>query len=158
MTFPATRPVFSDEFNGPAGTKPDAAKWKADTGVGPNNELEYYTDNLNAATDGAGGLVLEARREKRRPPGQYTSARLNTSNSFTFTYGHVEARIKVSGTQGLVAGVLDDRRELPDIGNGRAAGKLTSWSMSARSPRRSSQPCTLRPTTVGPECGSPYTI
>ena len=111
--FPATHLVWSDEFNSPAGTTPDAAKWNADTGAGQNNELEYYTNNNNAKQDGAGNLVIQARREAT--PGsacpvdpisgsgtcQYTSGRINTANKFSFTYGHVEARIKVSGTQGL---------------------------------------------------------
>ncbi|NEE38296.1 family 16 glycosylhydrolase, partial [Streptomyces sp. SID7982] len=73
----------------------------------------YYTNNKNAAQDGNGSLVLEARREATPgsacPPDplsgsttcQYTSARLNTYGKFQFTYGRVEARIKVSGTQGL---------------------------------------------------------
>ncbi|MET8341231.1 discoidin domain-containing protein [Streptomyces microflavus] len=107
------RLVFSDEFNGPAGAAPDPAKWVPETGTGPNNELEYYTNNKNAAQDGNGSLVLEARREATPgsacPPDplsgsttcQYTSARLNTYGKFQFTYGRVEARIKVSGTQGL---------------------------------------------------------
>ncbi len=106
VTFPAGRLVFADEFNGAAGTKPDA-KWQVETGPGVNNELQYYTNNLNASTDGAGNLVMEARREVTPGsacpggPCQYTSSRLNTSTSFNFTYGHVEARIKVSGTNGL---------------------------------------------------------
>ena len=78
-----------------------------------NNELQYYTNNNNARHDGNGNLVLQARREVT--PGsacpvdpvsgsgtcQYTSARLNTYGKFNFTYGRVEARIKVSSTQGL---------------------------------------------------------
>ncbi|MFE9251323.1 discoidin domain-containing protein [Streptomyces sp. NPDC007088] len=108
-----TKLVFNDDFDGPAGRAPDPAKWVPETGPGPNNELEYYTANKNAALDGAGSLVLEARKEET--PGsacprdpltgsgvcQYTSARLNTYGKFKFTYGRVEARIKVSGTQGL---------------------------------------------------------
>jgi hypothetical protein len=107
VAFPATRLVFGDEFNGPAGTTPDPSKWTPEIGPGVNNELQYYTNNRNALTDGAGSLVLEARRETTAGsscpggPCQYTSARLNTAAHFTFTYGHVEARIKVSGTQGL---------------------------------------------------------
>jgi hypothetical protein len=42
-TFPATRLVWSDEFNGAAGSKPDPAKWTIDAGTGQNNELQYYT-------------------------------------------------------------------------------------------------------------------
>jgi beta-glucanase (GH16 family) len=105
--------VWADEFNAPAGTGPDASKWQAETGPGVNNELQYYTNNNNARHDGNGNLVLQARREvtpgSACPPDpvsgsttcQYTSARLNTHGKFTFTYGRVEARIKVSSTQGL---------------------------------------------------------
>ncbi|WSS24210.1 discoidin domain-containing protein [Streptomyces sp. NBC_01190] len=90
--------VWSDEFNGAAGTKPDTSKWTQDTGNGQNGELETYTNGDNTTMDGNGDLVIEARKESN---GQYTSGRINTSDHFNFTYGHVEARIKVSGTQGL---------------------------------------------------------
>ncbi|MFC4031943.1 discoidin domain-containing protein [Streptomyces polygonati] len=90
--------VWSDEFNGAAGTKPDTTKWTQDTGAGQNGELETYTNGDNTTMDGNGDLVIEARKEAN---GQYTSGRINTSDHFNFTYGHVEARIKVSGTQGL---------------------------------------------------------
>jgi beta-glucanase (GH16 family) len=93
-----THLVWSDEFNGAAGTRPDTAKWTQDTGKGQNGELETYTGGENTAMDGAGNLVIEARKEA---DGTYTSGRINTSDHFNFTYGHVEARIKVSGTQGL---------------------------------------------------------
>ncbi|RCG24013.1 licheninase [Sphaerisporangium album] len=106
---PRTPPqlVWSDEFNGAAGSKPDAAKWTPEVGPGVNNELQYYTNNNNATMDGNGSLVMEARRETTPGsacpggPCQYTSSRLNTYGKFNFTYGRVEARIKVSGTKGL---------------------------------------------------------
>ncbi|MFE4173868.1 discoidin domain-containing protein [Streptomyces sp. NPDC056909] len=112
---PANPPrlVWSDEFDGAAGSRPDASKWRADPGTGPNNELEYYTDHRNAALDGAGHLVMEARKEAtagsscpRDPLSgsttcQYTSARMNTGATFQFTYGRVEARIKVPKGNGL---------------------------------------------------------
>ncbi|MFB4279371.1 discoidin domain-containing protein [Nonomuraea sp. MTCD27] len=112
---PANPPalVWSDEFNGPSGSKPDAAKWRADPGTGPNNELEYYTNHDNASMDGQGHLVMEARKQATPgsacPPDpltgsttcQYTSARMNTSTKFHFTYGRVEARIKVPKGNGL---------------------------------------------------------
>ncbi len=112
---PASPPrlVWSDEFDGAAGGKPDPAKWKADPGTGQNAELQYYTDHDNASLDGAGHLVLEARKQatpgKGCPPDpltgsttcQYTSARMNTGSTFQFTYGRVEARIKVPKGNGL---------------------------------------------------------
>ncbi|MER6120778.1 discoidin domain-containing protein [Streptomyces sp. NPDC001743] len=112
---PANPPrlVWSDDFDGPAGGKPDSSKWRADPGTGPNNELENYTDHRNAALDGAGHLVMEARKEvtagsscPRDPLSgsttcQYTSARMNTGATFQFTYGRVEARIRVPKGNGL---------------------------------------------------------
>ncbi|MFJ8966200.1 discoidin domain-containing protein [Lentzea sp. NPDC102401] len=133
-SFPG-RLVWADEFNAPAGSGPDASKWTPETGPGVNNELQYYTNNNNARHDGNGNLVLQARREVT--PGsacpvdpvsgsgtcQYTSARLNTYGKFTFTYGRVEARIKVSSTQGLWpafwmlgADFFDQRRPWPYTG------------------------------------------
>ncbi|MFD5831504.1 discoidin domain-containing protein [Lentzea sp. NPDC060358] len=133
-SFPG-RLVWSDEFTLPAGTAPDASKWQPETGPGVNNELQYYTNNNNARHDGNGNLVLQARREVT--PGsacpvdpvsgsgtcQYTSARLNTYGKFSFTYGRVEARIKVSSTQGLWpafwmlgADFFDQRRPWPYTG------------------------------------------
>ncbi|MGC4941854.1 discoidin domain-containing protein [Kribbella sp. DT2] len=105
--------IWSDEFNGANGAKPDAAKWSADPGTGQNNELQVYTNHNNTQMDGQGNLVLEARREVT--PGsacpidpvtgsgtcQYTSARMNSGGKFSTTYGKVEARIKVPKGNGL---------------------------------------------------------
>jgi beta-glucanase (GH16 family) len=102
--------VWSDEFNAAAGTPPDGSKWLRETGGHGwgNNELEYYTTSTsNAAHNGAGQLVITARREN--PANyqcwygtcQYTSARLNTSGRFTQTYGRFEARIQIPRGQGL---------------------------------------------------------
>jgi hypothetical protein len=99
-TFPATRLVWNDEFNGAAGGKPDPAKWTIDPGTGQNGEVQYYTDNNNAAFDGAGSLVIEARRETVGGR-DYTSHRMNTGNKFSVQYGRVEARMKVPKGNGL---------------------------------------------------------
>ncbi|WP_306205075.1 discoidin domain-containing protein [Actinoplanes sp. RD1] len=100
-TFPATRLVWHDEFDTGAGTKPSTANWYSDFGVPQNGEVQYYTDTFNNATmDGAGHLVIEARKEASNGR-DYTSGRLNTSKSFNFQYGRVEARIKVPKGNGL---------------------------------------------------------
>jgi beta-glucanase (GH16 family) len=98
--FPATRLVFSDEFNGAAGSKPDPAKWTIDPGTGQNNEVQYYTNNNNANMDGAGSLVIEARREVAGGR-EYTSHRMNTGNKFHVQYGRIEARVRVPKGNGL---------------------------------------------------------
>src|SRR4051794_2833643 len=51
--------VWSDEFDGAAGSPVDATKWSADTGGNGwgNQEREYYTaSTANASLDGAGRL------------------------------------------------------------------------------------------------------
>ncbi|MCK2215013.1 family 16 glycosylhydrolase [Actinomadura sp. ATCC 31491] len=108
---PAPGPlVWSDEFDGAAGSAVDAAKWRFDIGGGGwgNNEQEYYTNSTrNAALDGAGNLVITARRENpanyqcHYGTCQYTSARLLTSATFTRAYGRFEARMKLPRGQGI---------------------------------------------------------
>jgi beta-glucanase (GH16 family) len=102
--------TWSDEFNAPAGTAPDPGRWRYDIGGSGwgNNELQYYTNRTaNAAHDGAGNLVITARRENPAGFGcwygscQYTSARLLTAATFTQTYGRFEARLRVPQGQGL---------------------------------------------------------
>jgi hypothetical protein len=73
--------AFADEFGGQRGEAVDFRKWAG----GENTR--------NARIDGAGNLVLTARRS--------SSPRLVTRESFVPAYGHVEARIKTSVGEGL---------------------------------------------------------
>ncbi|MEO3873496.1 RICIN domain-containing protein [Nonomuraea sp. B12E4] len=102
--------VWSDEFNGSAGSAVDQSKWRFDIGGSGwgNNEQQYYTNSTrNAAMDGAGNLVITARRENpsnfqcHYGTCQYTSARLLTSATFTRAYGRFEARMKIPRGQGI---------------------------------------------------------
>jgi beta-glucanase (GH16 family) len=101
--------LWTDEFDGPAGSLPDSARWGFDVGVGQNgwgnNELEYYTDRMqNAFLDGEGHLIIKAIKETFTGGGvtrNYTSARLVTRGKFEQTYGRFEARIKVPFGQGI---------------------------------------------------------
>jgi len=100
--------VWSDEFNAAAGTSPNSSRWRFDIGGSGwgNSELQYYTNRTaNAAHDGAGNLVITARREGGfncwYGPCQYTSARMLTSATFTQQYGRFEARLRVPRGQGL---------------------------------------------------------
>ena len=99
--------MWSDEFNGAAGESPDAAKWKFDIGVGPNNdgwgnsELEYYTNRtVNASMDGTGNLAITAKKEMYSGSG-FTSARIKTIGLFDQPYGRFEARIKTPWGPGV---------------------------------------------------------
>src|SRR5512146_1009190 len=74
--------AWSDEFNAAAWTSPNSSKWVMETGGGGwgNNEQEVYTNSTNNARhDGAGNLIIEARRNGSG----YTSARLKTQGKFS---------------------------------------------------------------------------
>ncbi len=101
-------PLWNEQFDGPAGAPPDPSRWNFDTGGGGwgNAELQSYTDlPQNASLDGEGHLVITARKENYVGTDgierEYTSARLQTLERFEFTYGVLEARIKVPQGQGL---------------------------------------------------------
>ena len=108
--------LWSDEFNGKKGSAPSAKTWSREIGGGGwgNSERQYYTDKaLNAAMDGAGRLVITAKRisneyaeQVSEDPGtedilnrcsecQFTSARMKTARKVSFQYGRVEARMKL---------------------------------------------------------------
>lgn len=101
--------AWNDEFNQPDGSGPDPTKWTYDLGVGSpvgwgNNELESYTNSRNnsvivsdpAATDGKALAIIA-----QYTNGTYTSARLKTEGLYSFTYGRMEARLKLPTGQGL---------------------------------------------------------
>jgi beta-glucanase (GH16 family) len=95
--------VWQDEFDGPAGGRPDPAHWSYDVGGDGwgNNQLEFDTDRAeNSALDGEGRLVITARREDYGGR-QYTSARIHTRGKFERAYGRFEARIRLPTGQGL---------------------------------------------------------
>jgi beta-glucanase (GH16 family) len=93
--------VWSDDFEGSAGTLPDASKWGFDIGNNGgwgNAELENYTNNPeNVSLDGNGNLVLTAIKNGN----SYTSARVNTKGKFSQTYGRFEARLKTPYGPGI---------------------------------------------------------
>lgn len=92
--------VWSDEFDGAAGTPADASRWTIDPGLPQNNEMQYYTPEGNGSHDGEGHFVIEARDEAYEGQ-QYTSHRMNTSNTFHAQYGRFEARVKVPEGRGF---------------------------------------------------------
>jgi beta-glucanase (GH16 family) len=95
--------VAADEGDGPAGAPPDPTFWSFQVGGGGfgNEESQFYTSRPdNAALDGAGHLVITARREDYGGRA-YTSARLTTDGKHALTYGRVEARLQLPVGQGL---------------------------------------------------------
>jgi hypothetical protein len=92
--------VWSDAFNGPAGAPPDSQKWTEDTygGCGDGTLSTNTQSTANASLDGSGHLSLTA-----DGPPTYDSAQLDSSNSFSFEYGELEARIRIPSGSGLCA-------------------------------------------------------
>ncbi|OXL83671.1 1,3--beta-D-glucan 3-glucanohydrolase [Paenibacillus sp. SSG-1] len=93
--------VWSDEFDG---TALNRSNWTPEIGTGSggwgNNELQYYTDRSQNLQVTGGNLVITARKESYGGM-NYTSARIKTQNLKSFTYGKIEARIKLPSGQGL---------------------------------------------------------
>lgn len=93
--------VWSDEFNG---TSLNRSNWTPEIGTGSggwgNNELQYYTDRAQNVQVTGGNLVITAQKESYGGM-NYTSARIKTQDLKNFTYGKVEARIKLPSGQGL---------------------------------------------------------
>lgn len=96
----ARKLVWSDEFNKDG--LPDPTKWGYDVGGNGwgNNELQYY---IKARAENArvekGNLIIEAIKEPYEGK-NYSSARLLTQNTATWTYGRVEVRAKLPAGRG----------------------------------------------------------
>ena len=91
----------------------DGTKWTYDLGTGAdkglngwgNNELQYYTNRSENARiedipGGGRALVIEALKESYQGS-SYTSARLLTQGLQDWTYGRIEARIKLPIGKGI---------------------------------------------------------
>ena len=93
--------VWSDEFDG---TSLNTANWVYDIGTGSggwgNNELEYYTNRTQNVAVTGGNLVITALKESYGGMG-YTSGRIKTLGKQSWTYGKIEARIKLPTGQGI---------------------------------------------------------
>ena len=102
--------VWSDEFDGPAGSPVDSGSWHQETGGHGwgNEELQYYTrDAENASLDGSGNLAIVVRRAEPRDRDrcfdgcEFTSARLISKDRVAFSYGLVRARIRLPAGRGI---------------------------------------------------------
>jgi beta-glucanase (GH16 family) len=124
------RLVWNDEFNGPAGRRPNPDNWTHEIGDGTangipgwgNSELEYYTDDAqNAATNGRGQLAITVRQSDGSlscyyGPCQFTSARLISQHKAEFAYGRIETRIKVPAGAGLWPAFWSLGTNIGDVG------------------------------------------
>ena len=88
--------VWADEFNG---ASLDTTNWNVEvTSTVYNNELEAYTANNVAVTNGA--LVLTAQKQSSGGK-SYTSGRINSQDKRYYVYGKIEASIKLPLGQGF---------------------------------------------------------
>jgi beta-glucanase (GH16 family) len=91
---------WSDEFNGPAGSAPNPAKWAFVTGGKGfgNNELESYTSRPVNVQRRDGNLVITGRKEDFTGADgiarHYTSGRIHTQGLFSQAYGRFEASMQ----------------------------------------------------------------
>lgn len=107
--------IWSDEFNAPAKSAPDPAKWTYDLGGGGwgNRELEVYTNGIdNVFQDGQGHLVIQA----LKTDAGFTSGRIKTQGKFDFQYGRIEARIRIPFGQGIWPAFWMLGSDIPSIG------------------------------------------
>jgi len=93
--------VWADEFDSTG--FPDPTKWTFETGNnnGANSEWQYYKskDSSNCWIEN-GTLVITALKEDYSAQ-HYTSTRINTKGKAEFTYGKIEARMKLPYGQGI---------------------------------------------------------
>jgi beta-glucanase (GH16 family) len=89
--------AWTDDFDGEAGSAPDASRWTFNLGGGGwgNNELQTYTDQ-NATLDGDSHLAIEATIDGST----YLSSSVVTTHALD--YGTLSARIKLPTGQGLL--------------------------------------------------------
>ncbi len=96
---PCAELIWQDEFDA---TTLDATKWTPQLGDGcdinlcgwGNEEAQYYTGRTENIKVDAGNLVITSLKESMGGKG-YTSARIRTLNKGDFTFGRIEARIKL---------------------------------------------------------------
>jgi beta-glucanase (GH16 family) len=88
--------LWSDEFNGPAGSDVNSGDWVTEVGAPTNDgRLEYDSvGTANKQLDGNGHLVITARRENVGGR-SYTSARIEGTHPFTTGYAEFMAKMPV---------------------------------------------------------------
>ena len=105
------QPIWADEFDGSGPV--DTNRWGFEEGFVRNQEAQWYQSENAFRQDGI--LIIEARSERRTNPNydaesdnwrqhrefiDYTSASINTKERFTFQYGRLVVRAKVTNLPG----------------------------------------------------------
>jgi beta-glucanase (GH16 family) len=99
---PVSSFTFSDDFDGPAGSPADPARWRAESTGDDRRGVRFTDSTRNASQDGEGHLTINVRPEasEGRRCGdarcrRHTSARLTTAGTFAQLHGRFEARMKL---------------------------------------------------------------
>lgn len=89
--------VWSEDFDG---TALNTLDWRVETNIHVNNELQTYTPSGNYSIAN-GMLTITCNKVNDDGAfGSYTSARLNTQGKRSFTYGRIEARLRLPKGKG----------------------------------------------------------
>ena len=88
--------AWEETFSGQQGDAPNPQWWSHEVGrIRSTSERQYYTDgNRNSYLDGEGHLIIHAQAETIENK-SWSSASIHTNNKFEFTYGRVEAKLKL---------------------------------------------------------------
>lgn len=120
--------IWEDDFEGEAGDPINEENWTCEIGGSGwgNNEWQYYTERPeNVSLSGDSLLVITALEEDETFTSEgrcwygrckYSSARCITKDKFAFTYGRVEARIKVPFGQGIWPAFWMLGANFPEVG------------------------------------------
>lgn len=95
--------AWEETFAGASGDAPDTTHWAHEVGKTRNTwALQYYTDgNRNSCLDGNGHLAIHAVKEAMEGS-TWSSACIHTNNIFEFTYGRIDAKLKLPNLAGCV--------------------------------------------------------
>ena len=125
--------IWHDEFDG---EELDPSHWQMEVGGHGwgNNEWQFYTDRPENVRLESGLLVIEANDEffVRR---NYTSGRIKTQGLFFFTYGRIEARMKLPFGQGIWPAFWMLGEAINDVGWPRC-GEIDIMEHIGRQPTR----------------------
>lgn len=149
-----SRLVWSDEFNGMPGSLPLASNWSTDVGAwgSADGTLQTYRgSSANVSMNGQGNLAITALRQTATGSDgltwNYTSGRIETAGLFSFTYGRVEARMKIPAGPGLWPAFWLVGDDISSVG-WPSSGEIDVMEMLGQDPER------VYGTVHGPVSGS----
>ena len=93
--------TFNDDFDGPAGSAPDPAKWTYDLGAGGDGGTLSWKPTPTAGPTLASTAKATSSSPQRKSTACTSAPRLKTQGRFSQIGGHFEARIKLAPGNGV---------------------------------------------------------